>query len=324
MDNVRTSKKLMKRFVKDYNLPINVFTDEMFKYYSELYDFFPKEKWENLCKTIEEKYDGNVELWLDYCAKVRDAAIYGVMETEEYKKFNNCQLADLLTDIGQQVPRIGEHSVYNEENQGLHFISIDMKKANFQALKYVGVIKDETYADFIKRFGGDDYIIDSKYLRQVIFGKMNASRTIQVEKYIMCRVYVLVNEYLTNLGYKFYSLNSDELVYRREELGDSNTTEQDMDVLVQTVKDNLGIDVRAECYILGKLDIKNANGNNVDAYVKWDVHKNEETLKKASTTFYPQIYKIWKGYPVDKKDLVFFFEDQLATFNEPLVYEYNC
>ena len=35
MDNVRTSKKLMKRFVKDYNLPINVFTDEMFKYYSE-------------------------------------------------------------------------------------------------------------------------------------------------------------------------------------------------------------------------------------------------------------------------------------------------
>ena len=34
------SKKFYQRFVKDYNLPINVFEEDMFRYYMGLYDFF--------------------------------------------------------------------------------------------------------------------------------------------------------------------------------------------------------------------------------------------------------------------------------------------
>ena len=38
MNNIN---KFYQRFVKDYNLPINVFDEEMFKYYMKLYgDFF--------------------------------------------------------------------------------------------------------------------------------------------------------------------------------------------------------------------------------------------------------------------------------------------
>ena len=221
----------MKRFCKDYNLPINVFTEDMFKYYSELYDFFPKETWEKLCETIETEYGGNVELWLDYCAKVRDAAINGVIESEEYKKFNNGDMSQWAID--PSVPKVGEHTVFTKENVGKHFISIDLRKANFQALKYVGVIDDDTYDDFIMRFGGDDYIAGSKYLRQVIFGKMNPSRTITVEKCMMGVVYMTIHDFIEGLGYKFYSMNSDELVFVRDELGDSNTTEDDMVAVVE-------------------------------------------------------------------------------------------
>ena len=310
----------MKRFCKDYNLPINVFTEDMFKYYSELYDFFPKDRWEKLCETIETEYGGNVELWLDYCAKVRDAAINGVIESEEYKKFNNGDMSQWAID--PSVPKVGEHTVFTKENVGKHFISIDLRKANFQALKYAGVIDDDTYDDFIMKFGGDDYIIGSKYLRQVIFGKMNPSRTITVEKCMMGVVYMTIHDFIEGLGYKFYSMNSDELVFVRDELGDSNTTEDDMVAVVERVLE-YGIDVRCECFLLGRLDIKNSNESDIDAYIRWDVHTNEETLKKVSTTFYPQVYKIWKGYPVEKRDLVFFFEDQLATFIEPLTFVYG-
>ncbi len=317
MGNIRENKKLMQRFCKDYNLPINVFNEEMFSYYSELYDFFPKERWENLCEKIEKEYDGNVQLWLDDCADVRDAAIFGVMNTEAYKEFNTCDMSKWNLD--PNVPQVGEHSIYNNECVGHTFISIDLKKANFQALKYAGVIDDDTYNSFISKYGGDDYIINSKYLRQVIFGKMNPGRTIKVEKHIMGKVYGLLHAMIEYLGFEFYSFNSDELIFKGKNLGEEYMPwSSHMKMFADLVKDALGVDVRCECILVGKIDIVNANGNNVDAYVKYNVHTEEKTLKKASTTFYPQIYKIWKHLPIDKKDLVFFFEDQLATFNEPL------
>ena len=81
--------KLKQRFVKDYNLPINIYDDRLFSYYIGLYDFFPVDTYVKLCQNIEEKYGGNLSLWLDYCAKVRDAAIFGVIESDKYKSFND-------------------------------------------------------------------------------------------------------------------------------------------------------------------------------------------------------------------------------------------
>ena len=313
----------MKRFCKDYNLPINVFTEDMFKYYSELYDFFPKDVWEKLCEKITNEYNGNVDLWLDYCAKVRDSAIIGTMETPEYKEFNACDMS--RWDIPDGVPQVGEHSIYNEACDGRFFVSIDLKKANFQALKYAGVIKDETYKDFIYRHGGDDYIAESKYLRQVIFGKMNPGRTIKVEKYIMGKIYILVSYFFESLGYELFSINSDELIFAEgnHSMFESYGSTKNIETIEKMIKDELGIDARVEYILVKRLNIVNANGNKVDAYVKHLVNTGEETLKKVSTTFYPQVYKIWKGQPIDKKDMMFFFEDQLAYFVEPLKLDYG-
>lgn len=304
--------KLIQRFVKDYNLPINIFDEKVFEYYSNLYDFFPKDRWESLKKMIEEKYNGNVELWLDYCASVRDKAISSVVDSEKYKEFVNCDLSKYKTGI-----KIGEHSCYNNETNGCRFISIDLKKANFQALKYVGVIDDADYDSFIEKFGGDDYIKGSKYLRQVIFGNMNPGRTVLVEKYIMSKVMDLV-EPIIPVGFDLYSLNSDEIVYKLNAdifVGDIRIICPVMEVVV---RENLNIDVRAEYIEITKLPIVNCNGNNVDAFVRKNLITNEEVLKKASTTFYPQIYKLWKGMEIEDMDLWVYTNDQCAKFFEPL------
>lgn len=303
--------KLIQRFVKDYNLPINIFDEKVFEYYSNLYDFFPKEKWETLKKDIQDKYRGNVEVWLDYCAEVRDKAINGVMETQEYKDFNNCDLSKY-----KLTKNIGEHSYYTNETNGCRFVSIDLKKANFQALKYVGVISDKTYGDFIERFDGSDYIKDSKYLRQVIFGKMNPGRIITIEKYIMEKIMSIADEVLPP-EFKLYSQNSDELVYKQTGnfYGDIRII---CAVIEKVVLDNFGIEVRAEYVEVTKLPIVNCNGNNVDAFVRKNLITNEEVLKKASTTFYPQIYKLWKGMEIEDMDLWVYTNDQCAKFFEPL------
>lgn len=306
------NKKLRQRFVKDYNLPINVFDEELFNYYKELYDFFPAETYQSLMANIVVNYDGNVDKWLDYCALVRDKAINTVIESPEYKTFNNSDLS-----VYKLSKNIGEHSYYTEQTDGCRFISIDLKKANFQALKYVGVIKDETYDDFIGFFGGDDYIKGSKYLRQVIFGKMNPGRTVTVEKYIMEKIMAYADEVLP-IGFELYSQNSDELVYKLNSetfVGDINII---CKVLEKVVLDNLNIEVRVEYVQVKKLPIVNVNDNNIDAFVRTNLITNESVLKKASTTFYPQIYKLWKGKEIEKRDLIFYDNDQLAMFLEPL------
>ena len=185
-------------------------------------------------------------------------------------------------------------------------------------MKYVGVINDNTYSDFIDRFDGSDYIKNSKYLRQVIFGKMNAGRINTVEKYIMSKIMDLVGPIIP-IGFDLYSQNSDELVYKLNADGFVGDIKIICGAIEKVVLDNMNIEVRAEYVEVTKLPIVNCNGNNVDAFVRKNLLTGEEVLKKASTTFYPQIYKLWKGMEIEDRDLVFYFEDQLCSFNKPLL-----
>lgn len=323
MANETSFKALRKRFAKDYNLPINIFDEEIFNYYKELYDFFPTEEYNSLLKMIEDRFDGSVEKWLDYCAAVRDDCILKTMETPEYKIFNTEDSSKW--DIPDSMPKIGEHSIYTEENDGKLFVSIDLKKANFQALKYAGVLKEKSYDEFVFNHGGDEYIAGSKYLRQVIFGKMNAGRTIKVEKYLMSKIYDLIHSVFEIQGFELYSMNSDELIFK--DVSNSGwfnlrwyEAASDVQRLIKTM---IGIDARVEYVYVNRYNIVNANGNKVDAYIRRNAYDDKRELKKASTTFFPQIYKLIHHMDIEEIDRKFFVDDQIATFDKPLRYENN-
>lgn len=318
MAKINNIKKFRQRFVKDYNLPINIFDDNLFEYYIQLYDFFPYPRYKETIEKIENEYDGCVEKWLEYCASVRDNAINGVMETDEYKKFNSMDLSQY-----NFAPICGERSCYTEETNGKRFLSIDLRKANFQALKYAGVVSDATYEQFIHRFGGDDYIANSKYLRQAIFGKMNPSRQIKIEKYLMSKVYEVIKDVTEKYRFTIFSMNSDELIFaiteefynNRQE--DENTRELINDIY-NLVGKNIGVEIKVEYIEVRRLPIVSANGTKIDAYERTNLFTSQKTLKKASTTFYPQIYKLWNEMPIEDNDMIFYFENQLATFNQEL------
>ena len=56
MAKINNIKKFLQRFAKDYNLPINVFDEEMFEYYKDLYgDFFPDCIFDEIVEKIDEQ-----------------------------------------------------------------------------------------------------------------------------------------------------------------------------------------------------------------------------------------------------------------------------
>lgn len=145
----------------------------------------------------------------------------------------------------------------------------------------------------------------------------------------MSRVYDGIDNKMKHNGWELYSFNSDELVYQATDKvyknnglntpdGVKECTREFLADINGIISRYLNIDTTVECFTIKRLPIVNSNGNTVDAYVKKDFITGKEKLKKASTTFYPQIYKLWKGMNITEKDRVFYFENQLATFNESL------
>lgn len=322
-------EKLNQRFVKDFNLPINIFDDEMFKYYRETYkDIWPEEEYKSLSSEIINKYDCEIEPWLNHYAEVRDNIITDLYESEEFQKFNNGPMDFYDKGIREYLNgyELGDRKLYTEETCGKHFLSIDLRKANFQALKYVDVIKNaDTYDEFIALYDDSPYLAKSKYTRQVIFGKLNPKRTTTVEKWMVARIFdwfYTSSFYGTILSKNRgivvpFAIKSDELVFSVPG-SDDGITDVSLLELEGKIKDTLGYDVRCEYYEVEKLPIVNCNDVPVDAYVRRNLISGDETLKSVSAIFFPQVYKLYRGEEITDKDLLFYAEGQTAKFVEPL------
>lgn len=308
-----TQERINQRFAKDFNLPINIFGEEMFEYYMRLYEFWPDREWEALLDEIDGQYNGNMDAWLEHYAKTRDKIICDIENSEAYKNFNACDMK--MYEISDaHIRNLPDRNIYNEECEGTIYVSLDLRKANFQALKYAKVISEDTYEEFIDKYDSSFYFKKSKYTRQVIFGKLNPKRTITVERYLMGEIAKNYFQAIEDEYGELIAFKSDELIWKV----DGVVSADDLKEIEATVKRDFGLDVKAECFMVKRLPVVNANGNKVSAYVRKDMNTNEEVLKAASTTYYPQIYKLWKGWNICDKDLMFFHEDQMATFIEPL------
>lgn len=307
---------LRRRFVKDYNLPINVVDSPYFEYYMDLYDWFPKDEYQNLVNDIDERFGGNINLWLDEYAKIRDEIITTIENSDAYKKFNTCDMNKWALD--PELRSLPDTNIYNQSSVGKTFLSIDLKKANFQALREVGVISGDSYEDFLSQWTDSEYFKKSKYTRQVIFGKLNPKRTITYEKYMMGEIKKLFEKhFLLHNSMTLVAFKSDELIYELDSKA-VNYLRANEQVIEKDIETYLSINVRAEIFTIGRIECKNHNGITVDCYIRRCMTTGEETLKSASQIFYPQLYKIWKGDKIFTIDLTFLAEGQIAHFDNPL------
>ena len=320
------TNKLRKRFCKDYNLPINIFDEPYFMYYINLYDktFDCVSKY-NQFVTLVDKLGGE-SAFFSYAENVVQKTVNMIKDTKSYKDFNESSMSKYSCDL--QFPG---GDIYNESNIGKFLISIDLSKANFQALKYVhpAIVNNvDRYESLFTDY--DPYFANSKQIRQVIFGNLNPKRQQAVQKHMMGILFNRLISYGWVGAYKpkVLTLTSDELIFDVSHIfqGDGNTSyssmchefsKMDHDLFLAELY-NFPFDCRIEKFKLIK-------GYQTTIYMK-DFLTNrgqstgEKKLKACPINDYAQAYK---GFIVGKEceeyDYLAFFDGKIYKAIEPLI-----
>ena len=311
---------LRKRFVSDLNLPIQVLQSPYFEdRIAQLEDMFQaKTKYNNLLGVIKERFNDNPDLFLKEYYNVRENIIQTLLKNEAYIEFN--QSNELLSKFAIKNRQFPKKNPYTEDMVGKIMLSIDLSKANFQALNYVNreiLLNSDTYADFIHKFTDLDYIVESKYTRQVVFGKLNPSRQITVEKYIMSLIYDKLSEDKDiNDNMTLICLNSDELIYVVKD--ESVVSQGIKDKIISLVKENIGVDIKAEFFNITPIKFKQGNNATLTIFKHHNLLDGKDKLMCAPMTYFPQIICLLNGEKILDTHLVFYYEHNLAKFLKPL------
>ena len=320
---------LRTRFVNDHKIPIDLlYDDHMFYYFLDLYEstFKSRTKYDKLLETVNTKFDGKPQLFLENYHNVREKLITDLSENEFMKEFNsqNTRIIDLY-NLPSEENQYPSKSIYNNSNDRKIFISFDLVKANFSALMYhnskiFNSEKPISYNEWISRYTDLDYIINSKYTRQVVFGKLNPSRQIKVEKFMIWKALKHFKDLFekNQIEAKVVSFNVDEVVFETS-LDVINLWDKILDD-IETIKEE-NIPIKATVFNVVLKRFKTFNDSNIDVYQKIFYRGNKETwmeLKSVPLCFYAQVHKLINDMPISEYDLTFWTNDQPAKFIKPL------
>lgn len=304
-EEVMNSIALKKRFCKDCNLPIVVFDNPYFYERLQTIDilFNCVSKFNVFCTELRQF--ANEQDYFEYYNKVKDSIIDFIKAKDEYNTFNN-----------ENYPieaAVSKRNVYVEDNDGGAFISIDMKKANFSALKhYSPKIFDgaDTWEQFVDKFTDSQHIIHSKYIRQVVLGACNPKKQIRYEHYLMnilCK-HIIDTIYSVSV----FSLGEDEIILSvpREYGVGSGFSLSELKKVVDSCPFGIGQLVRVEMFELFKIE-------GTDGYIKiYNSDSNEVEFKCLNAEIFHQIVKHYFGKPITENDLVFYHDGKLSKFLE--------
>lgn len=315
MEDKYFNKELCKRFVSDNNLPIPVLTDEdKFFYYIGLYEamYGSETLWNELCSEIKDNFNGDCNSFLEHFYQVRDKMITDILDNPKYEEFNSVDMKQY--QVCDELRNIPKGNVYNCDNIGKYFLSIDLKKANFQAMKYFDkslVQGADSYCDYVKHYTDSEYIINSKYTRQVVFGKCNASRQITIEKYLMSKFYEMFT--YSEKVLKLVRFNNDELVFEivaEEAKEENNFLFESISNCVENVSIECGVDVSCSIYKLSAfcLHSHKKNEDRKPFYIIYDLLNCDYTFKEVPQTYHTIVYKLINTLELTKDDYYFTYE----------------
>lgn len=302
------TNRLKRRFIKDCSLPIALTDEPYFSYFIDLYDkaFSTKKKLESF-KKIVDRFETEGEV-LDYLQFITDGIFNSVKEKSVYQDYLKADMKDFV--VKSKYP---SSSIFKECHTGKKLISIDLSKANFQAMNFFDkrILDADSYEEFIRKYTDEEYIINSKYIRQVIFGNLNSKRLGTIEKYM---IYQIV-EKLEPLGYKILLVTDDEIVLEGDE---------DIYNNIVNIVSNMPIKVAIELFVLKTL--RNENGQPfksdkfyVKEFISYTDKKNLDfEIKATDSTFYAQFFKLLTNQEINENDLVFVNNEFVAKYKEPI------
>lgn len=302
-EEVLNSIALKKRFCKDCNLPINLYDEPYFTERLAILDvhFGCVGKFDEFCVELE-KYDDE-QAYFQYYNTVKDSVISMIKDNPEFDRF----LKDDFNEINIVTHTDVEgKNLYIDDNAGKTFISIDMKKANFSALKHYSpnIFKGfETWEDYLGSFTNSEHIKNSKYIRQVILGACNPKRQVKYEKYLMTLLYQYIKETLRD-GANVFSVGTDEIIIS---VDGTNCSAKRLKEVIADCPNGIGSLVRFEMFDLEKV------GDYGWMKVIYD-DKKHIVFKGLNKDIYHQIVKHYWNQFITEDDLVFRYNGELARY----------
>ncbi len=305
---MEVSEKLKERFCKDCNIPLKLFKEPYFTDRLQLYDSYYNtlDKWNIFVRELE-KYRCEQD-YLEEYNRVKDTAINDIKLSDGYNRFNE-------EDMGKYSVKykdLPSKDIYKPSNVGELFISIDMRKANFSALKFYDksiFSNADTWEKFIERYTEDKHIVNSKYIRQVILGNCNPKRQVTYEKYLMGLVLeVLIDE----LGYSASDIaffSNDEIVI---DMGKYEDCIRKRELIEWQIKGYFNIPFRIELFYLRKITGTNGYYKEI---VK-NIIEREYEFKCLNNYVLPFVLRKFNGEEVTENDKVFYHEGLLSKFIE--------
>lgn len=317
---MNNNREIRERFIKDLKLSIPVIESPYFEFYLDLYekDWNAKSDYNRLIGAISK----NQHFLADFY-KVRDKMIQYIKSQESFNKFNTCDIHSLYGN--PKFANIRSNAIYNEEFAGGIYISLDLKKANIQSLRYWDpdmFIKDdslwidEVWEKWVEYLCEEDidlawYIKKSKYIRQVVFGNCNPKRQITLERWMVGEG---ANEFIkmANISEdKVIYASTDEVILKVDKLIDKDELQGISDLVFKEV----GVELRAQSFKLESISYLNGAGETIRLYKKL-YSDGTVDYKGVSKHYFPQIYMDQNGIDPDpqERDLVFYQEKDLAKF----------
>lgn len=304
----------IRRIIKDYKFPIPLIP-EHYEYFFDLYESFLG------TNTVKKQLETEIlksglseEEYLEKLYFVQNEIIDKITSSSIYSDFNdekNPLFVGKDALYSQKTCTFNftrKTDVYQPDNVGKKFISVDLEKANFQICKKYSpdlVLGSQSYEDLIKKFIDSDYMVGSKYIRQIIFGNLAPKRQNRMEQYYTGKIltFLIQRNHFKENDIRVYT--SDELVFNAEEF----LTEDKQKEIYDDIYREFGLKTHIESY-----SVKDVFKN---LYAK-EFSDGKVVFKGVPNLYYAQVYKKYFGGTIDKRDLMFIHENNVAYFEKSL------
>lgn len=295
------SEKLKSRFCKDCGIPIKLFKEPYFSKRLTLLDgmYDSLGKW-GIFKSELEKYEDD-KTFLDTYDKVMDKMIDCIITSEGYQSFNSEDMNKF--SIKTPYPK---SNVYKETNIGRKFISIDFEKANFSVLHHYDnkIFRGtSSWKEFVGLFTDSDYFANSKYIRQVVFGKCNSKRLGTYEKYLIYGLVNKIKEADVVDESCIISVTNDEVVLDVTNCDNVDATFEVLKVIAELyeIPTHVSMYTLKDLYKVGYL--REFSDGSVD-------------IKCVDVNFIPMIVRSLQGQALREEDMIFMDKGVLCKYLE--------
>lgn len=301
---MKITNRLKEKFCKDFSLPIKIYDEPYFTSRLNLFDpYYGCVKKYKIFLDELEKYE-NEEEYYKIDNEMLDNIINDIKNNIDFITFSN----STVNPMPKELSNLPSKDIYQEKNIDRNLLSIDLKQANFQTLKKISktiFFNCNTWEEFISLYTQDQTKIESKHLRQVIFGACNPSKTISTEKYNMSCLLKEVFNKINNLKIEnviFFA--ADEIVFDIDNIEEA-LYENIINQISKICKD---LDLNCHIHIF-KLEKKNY-GTYKKTYVN---EKNKKpSYKKTNPFTLPFIIREENNEEPIEEDYYFIYEKTLC------------